>query len=279
MSTDKLPRVFIGSSAEALNIAYALQANIEYDSEPTVWTQGIFKPSQSTLSNLVQCLAQFDFAVFVFNVDDISIMRDQRVATVRDNVLFELGLFMGRVGVQRCFILKARETTDLHLPTDLLGIEPLTFSAKRSDGNLQAALGPAAHTLRQTFSLYTSSLPQTIHTRTALQRYMDFWNSSVLTADRARARQGLALNMMEADDTDRETLSRLVAFIETVCDSALRGEIAFEDLENQFGSSIRAIYEHARHFWRLAAHDGPAWESAIVESWLSQSSSERKSAP
>jgi len=47
------PRIFIGSSSEKLEIAYAIQQNIEHDAQPTVWTQGIFQLSNSTLDSLL----------------------------------------------------------------------------------------------------------------------------------------------------------------------------------------------------------------------------------
>lgn len=62
-----LPAVFIGSSVESLNTAYALQTNLEFDSEPTVWTQGIFNASSYTLKDLVAALDRFDFAIFIFS--------------------------------------------------------------------------------------------------------------------------------------------------------------------------------------------------------------------
>ena len=141
--------MFIGSSTESLEISYALQENLESDFEVTVWNQGLFDLSQYILDGLVDVLSEVDFGVFVFASDDITKMRGSEYRTVRDNVLFELGLFIGSLGRERCFIILPRGTNDFHLPTDLLGITPATFEPNRQDKNLNAALGPACAKIRK----------------------------------------------------------------------------------------------------------------------------------
>lgn len=143
------PSIFVGSSVESLDTAYAIQENLEHDAEVTVWTQGIFDLSKYTLDALVDQLDESDFGVFVFSPDDVERIRGKTVATARDNIVFELGLFVGRLGKERSLILLPRGCEDLHLPTDLLGITPGMFEAKRQDGNLVAALGPACSKIRK----------------------------------------------------------------------------------------------------------------------------------
>ncbi len=139
------PSVFIGSSSENLDIAYAIQQNIENDSEPTVWDQKIFGLSEFTLDSLTDKLDQFDFGIFVFSPDDKAIIRNQERPIVRDNIVLELGLFIGRLGRERTFIVAPKEIENFQLPTDLLGITIRKYYSDRSDKNLKAALSPTCH--------------------------------------------------------------------------------------------------------------------------------------
>ncbi len=143
------PRIFIGSSTERLDIAYAIQENLDRDGQVTVWTQGIFKLSTSSLDSLISSLDKFDFAIFVFHPDDVTQIRNTNYDTVRDNLIFELGLFIGRIGKERVFFLVPRTIERLHLPTDLLGITPGTYNNDREDGNLLASLAPFCNRVRE----------------------------------------------------------------------------------------------------------------------------------
>lgn len=138
------PRVFIGSSVEGLDVAYAAQLNLTHVAEVTVWTQGVFNLSKTTMESLNQALDDSDFAVFVFSPDDLAVIRNTTHSTVRDNVLFEFGLFIGRLGRDRVFFLQPSQG-ELHLPTDLLGVTPGKYDSARADGSLQAATGGACH--------------------------------------------------------------------------------------------------------------------------------------
>lgn len=140
------PKGFVGSSVESLPIARAIQAELDRDAEIEVWDQGIFEPSESTLESLLEFLDYFQFAIFVLSPDDLVKIRTEEHRIVRDNVIFELGLFFGGLGKERTFMVVPRNEPRLKLPTDLVGLTLLDFDASKS--NLRAALGPACTAIR-----------------------------------------------------------------------------------------------------------------------------------
>jgi hypothetical protein len=136
------PRIFIGSSRESLEFAYAVQENLENNADITVWTQGVFELSKHTVNSLVGALDQFDFGVFVFAEEDIVRLSDAPESIVRDNLAFELGLFVGRLGKDRNFLIVPKGFENSHIPTDVSGITPGTFDSNGTDGNIRAAVEP-----------------------------------------------------------------------------------------------------------------------------------------
>lgn len=133
------PVVFIGSSVGGLPVAQALQLNLDRVAEVILWSQGVFGLSEGTLESLVGQVGNFDFAVLVLTPDDLTLSRGGESPSPRDNVLFELGLFMGGLGRSRTFIVYDR-TAGLKLPSDLAGVTPATYQPPAA-GSLQSALG------------------------------------------------------------------------------------------------------------------------------------------
>jgi Predicted nucleotide-binding protein containing TIR-like domain len=144
---DKI-KVFVGSSVGSLSHAYAIQKNLNYDAWVRVWNQGIFQAGSYPVLDLIAALDDADFGAFIFLPEDILILNRQnetsQTKVVRDNVLFELGMFVGRLGMDRVFMIKPRGK-ELHLPSDLLGVNAPDFN---DDPNLEAALGSAAVDIR-----------------------------------------------------------------------------------------------------------------------------------
>lgn len=136
------PQVFVGSSSEGRVVAHTLQEALEarFECEVTVWDQGVFRPSSYPVPALIAQAQASDFAVLVATRDDELTKRDTVNRAVRDNVLFELGLFVGVLGMERTFVL---EPFGADGPaTDLQGLTAARYDQDRE--NLLAALGPAA---------------------------------------------------------------------------------------------------------------------------------------
>ncbi len=115
------PTVFIGSSLESREIVEQVKncfPKEEFAADP--WYDGIFGKTRKTggeISNaewLKNFTDIYDFAIFIFVPDDetISLTRfdapggqARQARTTRHNVVFECGLFLGRLGAKKTFIL------------------------------------------------------------------------------------------------------------------------------------------------------------------------------
>lgn len=142
------PVLFIGSSAEAVGIANDLQAGFKHDAfDPIVWPNGVFGPGGIAFDSLQQVALRADFAAFVISPDDTVLSRSNEHLAPRDNVVFELGLFMGQLARERVFLVK-EHNTDIKIPSDLLGITPVTYISKPG-GSQEAMLAPACLEIRK----------------------------------------------------------------------------------------------------------------------------------
>src|SRR5258706_16394624 len=103
-SQNDKPRVFIGSSSEALTVARVLQSQLEDSCQVTIWNQGVFGVGIPILESLIKQTKRTDFAILVLTPDDKIITRGTGYPAARDNVIFELGLFCGSVGTNRTYI-------------------------------------------------------------------------------------------------------------------------------------------------------------------------------
>lgn len=145
------PRVFVGSSKEQLALAYAIQKCLHNDADVTVWTQGVFEVSKSALESLLAALDRMDYGVFVFAPDDLVMMRGRKTKATRDNVVFELGLFMGRLGRGHGLVV-APGGHNLRVPTDLLGTTPALYDPNRAKTEPEPALATACYAIREVIS-------------------------------------------------------------------------------------------------------------------------------
>lgn len=120
-------RIFIGSSSEGSEIANELRTKLAAVAEAAIWT-GIFHLGDTSIESLFAELRKATHAVLVATADDSAKVRGKRYSTPRDNVIFELGLFMGRLGRKRTYLIAERS---LKLPSDLAGLTIAHFEIDR----------------------------------------------------------------------------------------------------------------------------------------------------
>jgi hypothetical protein len=128
--------VFIMCSTEGLTVARAVQANLRRpDLRIEIWDEVEKHQNESLLGSLLNSASFYDFGIAILTPDDVQrarqpapfSLRGRRQRAPRDNVIFEAGLFLGRLGVGRSFVVLHKEAK---LPTDLSGTIIALFDAR-----------------------------------------------------------------------------------------------------------------------------------------------------
>ena len=254
-------RIFIASSVEGLKVAYAIQGHLENHGEVTVWNQAVFQLSSSTLDDLADTLSTTDFGIFVFYPDDALRIREEEYESVRDNVILELGMFIGRLGKKRCFIVSPRTQTPLRIPTDLLGVTQARYEPNREDGNLYAALGPTCDQIRQAIEnvqrIQQSTEPQdTSEQRQTFNELMRALDSPTLSLQENAIKD----DIKNQDLTDPEAIEVLIRYLANAQITLVFNEIDQDIWESQvellrhLNSSPGSSPEELRTFYNRAVY-------------------------
>lgn len=133
-------RIFIGSSSEELEFAESAKKMLEPEFDVTIWNDtiwetSVFKINNNFLHDLLKATLQFDYGILLGTTDDNVIVREQEVLQSRDNVLFELGLFMGRLGLSKCAFVVEKK---LNILSDIQGISLARFTKKEPTSFIDA---------------------------------------------------------------------------------------------------------------------------------------------
>jgi hypothetical protein len=135
--------IFIVSSTEALPIARAVKQYFRQESDVDIWNENIFKINRNYLETLLNRAGYYDYCIAIFAADDAARIRKKAVKVTRDNVIFEFGLFLGRLGPNRTFLIVDEE---VELFSDWAGIEAVKY---RPGGNLVAGVRRACERIRE----------------------------------------------------------------------------------------------------------------------------------
>lgn len=146
-------KLFIGSSSESMDLAKKVKKAIDKCCsdwiETSIWNEnGIFELNVSTLSNLVKKTRIFDYGVFIADADDCVLQRDSIHEAARDNVIFELGLFMGAMGLNRAFVV-----TSVKLPSDMNGATIIKYKNRTISRKGIEQLVQAIENTKKTYKL------------------------------------------------------------------------------------------------------------------------------
>jgi predicted nucleotide-binding protein len=120
--------VFIGSSSEGECYAKVIQDVITNlgDYEVLPW-RSAFIVGEATIESLITAAGNVDAAVFVATPDDIRVMRTRADLVIHDNVLFEYGMFSGKLGRFRTALAVVGDAVR---PTDLIGVTHILLPLK-----------------------------------------------------------------------------------------------------------------------------------------------------
>jgi len=123
----------------AQDIAQVLRQQVPLD--VPVWEQA-FDFRAAYIESLESELERADFAVAVLTGDDAAKVRARSTLLPRDNVLFELGLFIGRLGRPRCFVF-VDAASGMQIASDPSGVKAASYHPERMPPD------PRQPTLRQ----------------------------------------------------------------------------------------------------------------------------------
>jgi hypothetical protein len=145
-------KLFIGSSSEGKYIAEKLKTKIlEKCSdwiEPILWAdKNVFILNTSTFNSLMQSARKFEYGIFVATADDVTTKRNETSKCMRDNVLFEAGMFLGSLGLTRAFLLADNECK---LPSDYAG----TTVSLYDNSNLDSKITEIIESIKTTRNTY-----------------------------------------------------------------------------------------------------------------------------
>jgi predicted nucleotide-binding protein len=139
-------KVFIGSSKEVSGTNGLLEKIAVIVEQcgitPIRWNQtpSVFKAGNYTLENLEVLTATVDAAIFICSADDKTWYRGKKVGKPRDNVIFEHGLFSGKLDRKKSIIVRYG---NVKLPNDLDGVTFIDFSEgqqTQGEANLKQTL-------------------------------------------------------------------------------------------------------------------------------------------
>jgi CRP/FNR family cyclic AMP-dependent transcriptional regulator len=146
-----------------VQIIKELLDSVEPSVEVVPWPEDFHPSSKTIIETLEEIAARSDFVLMVLGDDDEIRVYPEPDGTAappedakqvvfrkapRDNVIFELGMFIGLIGRERCIMVYDKRM-DLKRPSDIDGVKAVVYDPKAA-GDLTAALKMAVDRIRLT---------------------------------------------------------------------------------------------------------------------------------
>jgi hypothetical protein len=151
MTMERPISVLVASSGEARTIARLLRDQLPTQWATTLWDEQVMTPGSSPWEGLIGIGQGLDAAILLLTADDIVQHRGASYPTPRDNVVFEIGLFMGLLGPERALLVQPAGL-QLKLPSDLEGITKILYPMWTQDSARQRSIDRAATQIEQSLS-------------------------------------------------------------------------------------------------------------------------------
>jgi hypothetical protein len=137
-------KLFIGSSGASAGVGRLIADCLERRgcADVRVWDEGVFTLNEGVLERLLNIVNDYDFAVMIWGPDDVTESKGEPEASPRDNVIFECGLFMGRLGRDRVFVV-CDESAKVKVPSDFAGITLAYYKGSRIKDDGESAVRAA----------------------------------------------------------------------------------------------------------------------------------------
>lgn len=182
-------KIFLASSEKSFSVAKALEEELsELFLEIIPWKKlGVFKLSEHTMESLEKIVNECDFGIFILGSDDLLVKDLHFYDVARDNVIFELGLFFGKVGRKRSYMLRPANVK-IEEPSDLKGI---TWASYQIKGSNSYDLTDACSKIKNAISVAPLTPEETVLSRTlfpeiVLRYCLDTFKKFLLTKFKLR---------------------------------------------------------------------------------------------
>ena len=221
-------KIFIGSSSEHQDCAESVQLHLSKidDVEVVCWNQGVFQTGHYILDDILAQLEKSSFGVFVLAPDDFIQIRGETYYSVRDNVLFELGMFYGALGKECTFFLVPQSNNfEFRIPTDLKGMTYATYPYCPNDDNFYRSVSTACIELKRLIKTRMNrNWPKTI-----IERYGTFPEFDSLYAELFKKCTSVQTGFIHSRRWRESNLAAIDMFFKR---DNVRWDIILPDLEN-----------------------------------------------